>query len=354
MFRVVVGTLALLVGASASLSGQPRVARAQLSMLDAAAGLAPVIDRIAAKREPAWIAWTQSRSAQRGRSCCWSDNCEGCWLEGQPVGPASTAVVPPGERPPVALEGDTELVVLVRVAEGRVDRLRTVSIGCPLDAGGLPFYTLTGVAPAQSLAWLENQARTDPVQETEKGRSRSAVSAIALHDVPEADAVLDRLLASGSPETRRQVVTWLGMARGAPGLTRLERLLREATDADVRRRIVTAIGTSRDARARTILLDLAKRHEDARVRGEALVAVARLASRETTALLTEAVDRDPDTEVKKKAVFGISRLPADESVPLLIKVARDNPNLAVRRTAMFWLGQSKDPRAVDFFASVLK
>jgi len=26
----------------------------------------------------------------------------------------------------------------------------------------------------------------------------------------------------------------------------------------------------------------------------------------------------------------------------------------VRRQAMFWLGQSKDPRAIDFFAAILK
>ena len=43
-----------------------------------------------------------------------------------------------------------------------------------------------------------------------------------------------------------------------------------------------------------------------------------------------------------------------EGVPLLINVARKNTNPAVRKQAMFWLGQSKDPRAMEFFAEILK
>jgi hypothetical protein len=37
----------------------------------------------------------------------------------------------------------------------------------------------------------------------------------------------------------------------------------------------------------------------------------------------------------------------------LIDVAKTNRNAAVRKQAMFWLGQSHDPRALEFFAQVL-
>jgi HEAT repeat protein len=53
-------------------------------------------------------------------------------------------------------------------------------------------------------------------------------------------------------------------------------------------------------------------------------------------------------------VFALSQLPGDQGVPLLINVAKNNPDPAVRKKAFFWLGQSKDPRAVEFFAQVLK
>ena len=40
--------------------------------------------------------------------------------------------------PPVQLEPAKEMIVLVRVAGGTVDRLRTFTPKCEIDAGGLP------------------------------------------------------------------------------------------------------------------------------------------------------------------------------------------------------------------------
>jgi hypothetical protein len=37
----------------------------------------------------------------------------------------------------------------------------------------------------------------------------------------------------------------------------------------------------------------------------------------------------------------------------LIQVAQTNKNPEVRKQAMFWLGQSNDPRALEFFEKVL-
>ena len=63
---------------------------------------------------------------------------------------------------------------------------------------------------------------------------------------------------------------------------------------------------------------------------------------------------DPDAEVKKKAVFALSQIPNGEGVPDLIQVAQENKSREVRKQAMFWLGQSRDARAVEFFAEILK
>ena len=71
-------------------------------------------------------------------------------------------------------------------------------------------------------------------------------------------------------------------------------------------------------------------------------------------MISNAVLNDPDRGVKEQAVFALKQLPEDQGVPLLINVAKNNPDLAVRKKAMFWLGQSNDPRALDFFAQVLK
>jgi hypothetical protein len=53
-------------------------------------------------------------------------------------------------------------------------------------------------------------------------------------------------------------------------------------------------------------------------------------------------------------VFALSQLPRGEGVPLLIDLARNHRIPEVCRQAMFWLGQSKDPRAVDFFEQILR
>jgi HEAT repeat protein len=52
-------------------------------------------------------------------------------------------------------------------------------------------------------------------------------------------------------------------------------------------------------------------------------------------------------------VRAISERHSEETVPLLIKIARTHPNQLVRKQAIRSLGESGDPRAVDFFREVL-
>jgi HEAT repeat protein len=54
------------------------------------------------------------------------------------------------------------------------------------------------------------------------------------------------------------------------------------------------------------------------------------------------------------AIFALSQSKDPAGMAAVIDAAKNNPDPAVRKKAMFWLGQSKDPRALDFFAQVLK
>src|SRR5204862_7496335 len=85
----------------------------------------------------------------------------------------------------------------------------------------------------------------------------------------------------------------------------------------------------------------------------ASVGLAPKAGKKAVGTITGASENDSDTDVKKKAVFALSQLPKDEGVPKLIEVAQNNRNPEVRKQAMFWLGQSNDPRALQFFEKVL-
>jgi len=53
-------------------------------------------------------------------------------------------------------------------------------------------------------------------------------------------------------------------------------------------------------------------------------------------------------------VFALSRLPGDEAATQLIAVADSSKDPAVRRQAIFWLGQSNDPRALEYLTKILK
>jgi HEAT repeat protein len=63
---------------------------------------------------------------------------------------------------------------------------------------------------------------------------------------------------------------------------------------------------------------------------------------------------DPNDQIRKSAVFALSRLPGDEAATQLIAVADSSKDPMVRRQAIFWLGQSNDPRALDYLTKLLK
>ena len=88
------------------------------------------------------------------------------------------------------------------------------------------------------------------------------------------------------------------------------------------------------------------------MRGRALSWLAQRAASEALPAIDAAL-KDPELDVKKAAVNAIARFPNQEGVPKLIDVARTHANAEVRRQAMLRLGDSKDPRAVDFFAQIL-
>jgi HEAT repeat protein len=247
------------------------------------------------------------------------------------------------------------MVVLFRVVNRQVERIRVFSEDCALDAGGRQVTWLTGVRPPESVALLESLIAAQPGTDRRDRVTDGAITAIALHEDTAADASLERLLASSQPQNvRTKVPFWLGNARGQRGLEVLRRVVKDDSSTEVKKKAVFGISQSPEAGAVDVLIDNARNNADTSVRGESIFWLAQKAGNKAAAAITERIDQDPDTEVKKKAVFALSQLPKDEGVPLLIRVARTNSNPAVRKQAMFWLGQSRDPRALDFFTEILK
>jgi HEAT repeat protein len=255
----------------------------------------------------------------------------------------------------VKLEGSGQMAVLLRVNDKRVERVRVFSEECALDGGGRGVIWLDSVRPADSVGYLESLVTGQADLEQSNRVTEGAISAIALHADASADAALERLVAPGQPERVRRIVPlWLGNSRGRRGFEVLRRLVKEDPSSEVRKKAVFGLSQSAESGAIPTMIDAARTNDHATVRGEAIFWLAQKAGQKAAAAISERIEQDPDTEVKKRAVFALSQLPKDEGVPLLIKVARTHTNPAVKKQAMFWLGQSRDPRALEFFAEILK
>jgi HEAT repeat protein len=351
---------------------QPRIINGKMTSQAAGASFVQSFrSLVAAQRDVAWIGYAVPVKNRDSVMCCfWSGSsfisgnvsfsgggnwqAAVCGLEPmQEADRRRAAPVGSAQGGPVKLEGSERMVVLVRAAEGQVDRIRTYSEECELDAGGRPVIWLEGVRPADSLALLETFLAPDA--ERKNRNSNAALAAIAMHADPAAGTLLERLARRHEgTAVRGEALFW--MAQRGDG--NAEQIISDALDKDesaaVRKKAVFALSQLKDDRGTQRLIQAARGNNDPAVRGEAIFWLGQKAGAKAAGAITDLIENDPDTEVKKRAVFALSQLPKDEGVPLLIKVAKTNHNPAVRKQAIFWLGQSRDPRALEFFAEILK
>jgi hypothetical protein len=350
---------------AAAMAQAPRITKAKMQTRSAAAGLEREVKAISAgQADPAWIGYAVTTSGD-GQMCCYDnmrhDNwgcCGRCGLE-EKSGSYTTSGTQGAAGNKVKLEGPRTILVLFRVEQRVVGKIRTFSEDCEIDAGGLPFFWLMDVKPAESVAYLSGfvRAYTTPSDDDKTPRKMmdGALSAIAMHKDESGIRAVEGFAAAGQPDrVREQAIFWLGAGGGARGFEVLKRIVREDPSERIRDRAVFALYTSRQPGSTDEIIRAARDDRSSKVRGQALFWLAQKAGERAAGFISATIENDPDTEVKKKAVFALSQLPKDEGVPKLIEVARNNKNPAVRKQAMFWLGQSKDPRALEFFTQILK
>lgn len=284
---------------------QPRLVNGKLATQPVNGSLTQAFNSlVAAQADVAWIGYAVPASDRDRTMCCWTSAdgtshisgtisgevpcCGGCRLEPAVEGTPRTPVNAP-QTGAIKLEGADRMVVLFRIVDRQVERIRSYSEDCALDAGGRTVTWLQDVRASDSVALLASLVGVEAGRKTRV--TSAALSAISMHADASASSTVERLARShAAPAVRSDAIFWLGQMAGA----------------------------------------------------------------KVAATISAVVENDPDTEVKKRAVFALSQLPRGEGVPLLIDVATKNPNPAVKKQAIFWLGQSKDPRAIDFFAQILK
>lgn len=345
--------VAIFAGALSLLAQQPRISNARVETRQVSGSLEATLRTIlGAQATAAWVGYAEAIIPGDRRSCCW-DHDGGCVLERR-AGDQALSVTTPQT---VKLEGPTHVVVLYRIENHSVGKIRIVTPECDLDAGSLPFVWLSGVAAPESIRYLLAMVKSSAgVTGSGAQIAGAALSAIALHADAAAEQALEELTASSQPDKlRRQAIFWLGNSRGRRGFEVVSRIAREDPSDKIREHAVFALTESKEPEALGIVEGVAHNDLSPRVRGQALFWLAQKAGQKVAiSAIDGALANDPETEVKKKAVFALTQIPDGGGVPLLIQVARANRNPEVRKQAVFWLGQSKDARALAFFEDVLK
>ena len=344
---------------------KPRISNAKIEEAPAGTSLKALVDSVAQKQSgPEWIGYRIPAKATERTMCCFDSSddqgsssssrcCKGCRMDsdrGTSISGTVSDCAPP-EPAPYAF-------VFLRINNKLIERVRVFSADCPLDFAGLPVHWSESVKPEESLDLLTGLALASDGEDGKRKTGHNAVMAIAMHDVPGADTVLEKLIQPDRPSKQREnAAFWLGIERGKRGVEILEKAIKTDSDERFREHVTFAFSQSytqgKQDQALKDLIAMAHSDPSPKVRGQAIFWMAQIGGRKQAEQITAAIENDPETEVKKKAVFALSQLHDGEGVPLLIGVAKTNKNPAVRKQAMFWLGQSHDPRALAYLEEIL-
>ena len=183
---------------------------------------------------------------------------------------------------------------------------------------------------------------------------KAALRALAETKNPKAQArLLEIARTDANPELRKQAVRVLG-ERGEAAVDDLLKLFDTEQVPDVRRAALQSLSEIKSTRVEDKLFEIARGNEPLEMKRHAIRLLGeRVSKRSFEFLSATAQSNDANAEVQVQAVRAISERRSDESVPLLIKIARSHPNQMVRKQAIRSLGESGDPRAVEFFREVL-
>jgi hypothetical protein len=324
----------------AMLAQQPTVTHGQVTTATADHGLSAVVDGLKRQKDTAWVGYSVPVVSKF--SSGWNSK-RIDYLEGN-----NNSVVNDSEG---SMPSFDHAIVLLRIADGAIMKVHVESPDRELDAGGLKFVWLDGVNADDSVRVL-----TDLAQQGDARHLRdSAVFAISIHQTASATTALVTLTNAGNDlGLREKAAFWLANQRGHDGFVAIQRLAHEDSDSKFREKLAFDMTLSKDSEALNELIRMA--HEDAapQVRKQAQFWMATKGGKRVTEDLRAIATEDPNDQIRKSAVFALSRLPSDEAATQLIAVADSSKDPIVRRQAIFWLGQSNDPRALEYLTKLLK
>lgn len=226
--------------------------------------------------------------------------------------------------------------------------------------------------------------RNDPDPET---RGTAALMVGQLPGVDTVEIVRELAEQDQSAEVMKHLLLGLGESDD-PGAGKLLMDIagNDEQDADVRGIALIALGERDEPEVTRYLQDVFDRSEDPDIQQQALIALSErnddedlkswfMATAKDTSRSLDArkmclfwaaesgnmdagdirslyADFD-DPELRKQLIYSIAEIDSEAGVDLLIDIARDDPSYEMRQMAIFWLGDSGDPRALEFLEQLL-
>lgn len=196
-----------------------------------------------AATDPTWIGWRETAVNGWSNNCCWySDDSymtRGCTVE--PTVPNTRGfggMSVPDPRPqfpapsgPAKLEAGTEVLVMLRIVDKKVERIRTFSDDCPLDAGGRKVIWLDGVPAADSVKYLSSLVELKDVAGTptdlRKRINSSAISAIGMHQDNNVEFLISLAKQNSDATSRSSAFTWLGRSKDPRAVSFIDGILKK-------------------------------------------------------------------------------------------------------------------------------
>ena len=260
---------AVLMAAATDALAQPRVTNGQVQPTPVSGRFTrATLDGLAGRTGPAWVGYAVPAIDGDHQMCCWNSDsggcCQGCRLE--PGTPANSTLTTGGGRGTVALESQA-LHVLFRLDGGRVERVRTFSEECALDAGGLTLQWLTGVTPADSAAVLAGFLTTNESSKIVDG----ALTALSMHREP---AALERLLVAArdgaTTHIRGQALFWLAQRAGDKAIGAITDAIAKDPETAVKTRAVFALSQLPKDEGVPLLIQVARTNANPAVKKQAM------------------------------------------------------------------------------------
>ena len=260
---------------------QPRITNGKLTVQPAGTPLAQSFRALVSSgSDVAWIGYAVPVSDGQRVMCCFGNTyisgsvvtsdlscCGACRLE--PNAEGTTFAPRSGSGGPITLEGADRMVVLFRVADRRVERIRVFSEDCQLNAGGRPVRWIDNVRPADSIALLESFVGADA--DRKQRVTGGALSAISLHAERSATDALVRLARShATASVRGDALFWLAQRAGQKAAALITERIEQDPDTEVKRRAVFALSQLPKDEGVPLLIKVARTNTNPAVRKQAM------------------------------------------------------------------------------------